>query len=173
VTPAQEAAFRAQFDAHADRVFAFLRRLCVDRQLAEDLFQETWCSAAREFGRLDGSRPLLPWLLTTARNHWRMHRRWAWVDVSRWMVAEVGPTVADGSPGPEAEAAQAQEARRLERAVASLGDRDREVLLLSLDDVLTPAERAAVLGVSEEAFRQRLHRARRALGEKLKLEDVP
>jgi RNA polymerase sigma-70 factor (ECF subfamily) len=173
VTPAQETAFRAQFDAHADRVFAFLRRLCVDRQLAEDLFQETWCSAAREFGKLDASRSLLPWLLSTARNHWRMHRRWVWVDVSRWLVTEVAPAVADHSPGPEAEAAQAQEARRLERAVVSLGDREREVLLLSFDEALTPSERAAVLGVSEDAYRQRSHRARRALEAKLKVEEAP
>ena len=171
--PEQEAAFRAQFDAHADRVFAFLWRLCADRQLAEDLFQETWCSAAREFGRLDASRPLLPWLLTTARNHFRMHRRWAWVDVSRWLVGEVSPAVADLSPGPELNAQQAQAALRLERAVQALGDRDREVLLLSLDEALTPAERAAVLGVSEEAFRQRLHRARKALALKVVVEERP
>jgi RNA polymerase sigma-70 factor (ECF subfamily) len=172
LSPPQEAAFRAQFEAHADRVYAFLRRLCADRHLADELFQETWCSAARAFDRLDSSRPLLPWLLATARNHWRMHRRWAWVDVSRWLVAEPDVASPDPASGPESQAIDAQAARRLERALASLGVREREVLLVALDEALTPAERAEVLGVSEAAYRQRLHRARKALGTLLAEEDV-
>ncbi|MBM4379320.1 MAG: sigma-70 family RNA polymerase sigma factor [Deltaproteobacteria bacterium] len=102
-----------------------------------------------------------------------MHRRWAWVDVSRWLVGEVPLSVADLSPGPEVDAASAQATLRLESAVQALPEKDREVLLLSLDDALSPAERAAVLGVSEAAFRQRLHRARKALDERMGVEDSP
>jgi len=102
-----------------------------------------------------------------------MHRRWAWVDVSRWLVGEVPLSVADLSPGPEVDAASAQATLRLESAVQALPEKDREVLLLSLDDALSPAERAAVLGVSEAAFRQRLHRARKAQPLPVGVEDSP
>jgi RNA polymerase sigma-70 factor (ECF subfamily) len=158
-----EAEFRAQFEAHADHVYAFLRRLCADRALADDLFQETWCSCARAWPRLDRARPLRPWLLATARNHWRMHRRWAWVDLSRWFVAEPGEENADEAAGPEGQAIASEAVRGLERAIRRLGDRDREALLLAMDESLTSVERARVLATSEAAYRQRLHRARRAL----------
>ena len=167
LTPEQEAAFRAHFDAHADRVYAFLLRLCRDHHLAEDLFQETWCAAAQSYASLEAGRPLLPWLFTTARNQWRMHRRWAWVDLSRWLVAEPDLSVADDAPGPAARAQSAEDGRRLEHALLALGERDREVLLLFLDDGLTSADRASVLGISETAWRQRLHRARQALQHRL------
>ena len=92
-----------------------------------------------------------------------MHRRWAWVDLSRWLISEPDLSHPDGAPSPEVRAAEAQAARRLERALSALADREREVLLLSLDDGLTPAERAAILGVTEATYRQRLHRARQSL----------
>jgi RNA polymerase sigma-70 factor (ECF subfamily) len=56
---------------------------------------------------------------------------------------------------------------RVERAMARLPARDREVLLLVAVDGLSPAEAAAVCGVSSEALRQRLSRARAALNELL------
>jgi RNA polymerase sigma-70 factor (ECF subfamily) len=51
----------------------------------------------------------------------------------------------------------------LERAVASLGPKDRQALILADAQGLTPAEVGAVLGCSPLAARIRLHRARRAM----------
>lgn len=52
-------------------------------------------------------------------------------------------------------------------AMATLKPRDREALLLVGAEGLTPAEAAAVLGISGAAFRMRLRSARRALAQAL------
>jgi DNA-directed RNA polymerase specialized sigma24 family protein len=52
-------------------------------------------------------------------------------------------------------------------ARSTLSPHHREVILLVAHEVLTPTEAAAVCGVTPEALRQRLSRARAALVEKL------
>jgi len=55
----------------------------------------------------------------------------------------------------------------LASALATLGERDREVLLLTAWEGLAPGEAATVLGCSRNAFAVRLHRARRRLASAL------
>lgn len=163
LSPAHELAFRAAFEEHGPHVFAFVLRLTRDRVLAEDLLQETWIDFVRAFAHLNHARSLRPWLLTAARNRWRMHRRWAWVDPARWMIGVPDPFEPDPAPGPEADLEASRRVRTLERAIARLSVADREAILLAADEGLTPADRAGIVGLSEAAFRQRLHRARQAL----------
>jgi RNA polymerase sigma-70 factor (ECF subfamily) len=54
--------------------------------------------------------------------------------------------------------------RVLDRFLASLSDGDRAVLLLHLDG-LSNAEAAEIMGISEGAYRTRLHRVRRRFEE--------
>jgi RNA polymerase sigma-70 factor (ECF subfamily) len=49
------------------------------------------------------------------------------------------------------------------RALATLPEKDREVLILTAWEELTPHEAAAVVGVTPAAIRVRLHRARKRL----------
>ena len=66
------------------------------------------------------------------------------------------------------------EAWLLRAALASLSTTDGEILRLSAWEGLTRSEVSAVLGINENAVDQRLHRARRRLGERLaKLSDTP
>jgi RNA polymerase sigma-70 factor (ECF subfamily) len=57
-------------------------------------------------------------------------------------------------------------------ALATLGERDREVLLLHAWDGLDNAEAATVLGCSANAFAVRLHRARRRFADALDTAEV-
>jgi RNA polymerase sigma factor (sigma-70 family) len=52
-------------------------------------------------------------------------------------------------------------------ALATLAERDREILTLTAWDGLTPREIAAVMGTSANAIRIRLHRSRTMLRERL------
>ncbi|MDF1845225.1 MAG: sigma factor, partial [Rubripirellula sp.] len=53
---------------HRANVFGLLYSLLRDRDLAEDLTQETFVVLFNKIGEIDVSQPILPWLLTTARN---------------------------------------------------------------------------------------------------------
>jgi RNA polymerase sigma-70 factor (ECF subfamily) len=56
---------------------------------------------------------------------------------------------------------------RLEKALARLSVRDREILLLVSVEEMSPGEAAVVLGLSATAVRKRLQRARERLAEEL------
>ena len=58
--------------------------------------------------------------------------------------------------------------RRVERALSTLPPQYREVVLLVGHEGMTPTDAAVVCGISPEALRQRLSRARAALAEKLR-----
>ena len=177
-----EAAFDAVYDAYRAPLFAFLRRLCRRRDVAEDLLEETWLRLVTHADALKEDTCLGAWLFTVARNlFWsacRSHRLREGSAVELlglWPLADPGP-----SPFEAAVAGELEE--RLERALAELPARHREVLLLVAAVGLTPAEAAQSCGVTSEAMRQRLSRARAALAEALepprparrpRLEEVP
>jgi RNA polymerase sigma factor (sigma-70 family) len=168
------AAFTAAYERHSGPIFRFLARLCGRRELAEDLFQETFLRLARHARTLRPDTDLRAWLYAVARNLARSHARWAVLDaasvaaVARWWYL---PGSSGATPHEAAVASAA--AARLERALARLPSAGREILLLVAGEGLAVDEAARVLGLTPEAARQRLHRARAALGACLPREDDP
>lgn len=161
------AAFDRLYQAYRPRIFGFLARLSGRRDVAEDLLQETWLRVATRAATLrDGAR-LGPWLFTVARNLYLSWRRWRLLDAERvaeMMRVNTEPTLAD-SPFEHAAASETEQA--LERALASLPLRYREVLLLVAVEGMSQEEAAGVLELKPEALRKRLSRARGMLEEKL------
>jgi RNA polymerase sigma-70 factor (ECF subfamily) len=165
------AAFDQVYDAYRPRVFAFLLRMCRNRTLAEDLLDETWLRLVRHATRLLPDTEIGPWLFTVARNLYWTSRRDSLVEetavpelLTLWPSAVPWPSPFDLAAAGELE-------RRIERALSTLSAQHREVLLLVGREGLTPADAAAVCGISAEAMRQRLSRARAALAERLR--DTP
>ena len=95
-----------------------------------------------------------PWLFATARNLLLAERRKASAADGRGGIPEMA-----GEGEPEVEMLDPE----LERCLRALSVRDREALLLVAWEDLTPALAARSLGVSQEAFRVRLHRSRARL----------
>jgi RNA polymerase sigma-70 factor, ECF subfamily len=167
----EPAAFDAAYARHGGRLYRFLHRLTGRRDLAEDLFQETWISVARSAARLEPDTDLTAWLFTVARNRYRSYRRWAVLDLTRLAALADEPRAAP-PPGPDALAETRASADALERAIGRISAAHREVLLLAAVEGLEPAQIAAVLGERPETVRQRLHRARAELAAKLEREDA-
>src|SRR5215471_17077927 len=160
-------AFDELYDAHRPRLFAFLLRMTRNRTLAEDLLDETWLRLVRHAPRLLPDTRLGPWLFTVARNLYWNHRRALFVsDGSLDELLTLWPSPAPW-PSPFDIAAAGELERRLELALSTLSPQYREILLLVGHEGLTPTDAAAVCGISPEAVRQRLLRARAALARKL------
>lgn len=153
------------FDAYADRLARFLRRLGAGPEVAEELVQESFVRLIRHAPRLTDDTRVGAWLYTVARNLWRSHRRWAWVDGTRLLELASRPVSAPAGPAELVEAGRT--AAHVQAAVAALPEAQREVFLLVAVEGLTPQDAAEVLGLSAEAARQRLARARRAIEEAL------
>jgi RNA polymerase sigma-70 factor (ECF subfamily) len=158
-------AFDRVYEEYRARLFAFLLRMTRQVQIAEDLLQETFLRLARSAARLAPDTRLASWLFTVAHNLCMSHFRGAAVE--RTGLAELGSRPPEAGRDP-LEALAADESRRqLERALGSLPDRHREVLLLVGVEGMTPAEVAEILGEQAAAVRQRLHRARAMLSDAL------
>ena len=155
-------AFRELHARFAQATFGFLHRLAGRRDVAEDLHQEIWLSIARHAARLAPDTDLPAWIFTVARNRFISSRRRADIAVpSIDLTAGRAPeTTAELPPDDPT-------CRDLERALASLPEAHREILLLVGVEGLEVAQAAAVLAIRPDAARQRLARARAALAERL------
>jgi RNA polymerase sigma-70 factor (ECF subfamily) len=161
------AAFDAVLDAFQTRLFTVLLRLCRRRDVAEDLLEETWLRLVKHAHRLRPDTRLAAWLFTVAR---RVHVSYVRSRLLEDSVAEgviaLWPCRLDRSSPFEAAAANELQ-RRIERALASMPLASREALLLVAVAGLDQTDAAAVCGITPEAFRQRLSRARGALARTL------
>lgn len=135
------------FRAHQREVFVFFLRSVGDSHVAEDLAQETFARAFQAAWRFRGESSLRTWLFGVARNVLHKHFN------RMRSVALVEDIDTKHNPDPSMR-------HGIEEALACLSPADRETLVLC--DVLefTPSEAAAVLGVTPNVMRVRLHRAR-------------
>jgi RNA polymerase sigma-70 factor (ECF subfamily) len=160
-------AFDATYQRYREPIWRFLDRLCGRRDLAEDLFQDTWLAAARNAHRLREGSQLLPWLYTIARNKHRNAVRFRFLDRKR--REKVADEPIEGPPEPDAQAEARRRARQVELAFDTLPEVYREVLLLVLVEGLSTQAVAGVLALREDAVRKRLSRARAELARRLGL----
>jgi RNA polymerase sigma-70 factor (ECF subfamily) len=156
-------AFEAVHAAYNTRLFNFLARLSRYRDVAEDLLEETWLRVVDAAPRMRADTRLGPFLFTVARNlHISYCRSRAIEDHHAGGLIGLWPS---GTPGPSPfEATIARETEdRIDQAIAALPAPYREAVLLVAFDDLRPAEAALVCGITPEAMRQRLSRARARL----------
>ena len=159
-------AFDEVYAAYNARLFNFLARLTRRRDVAEDLIEEVWLRVVASAPRLRDDTRLAPWLFTIARNLFASYCRSRLLDYDAMADLTLWP-VQPPEPSPFEAAAATELQKRVEVALATLPGMYREALLLVAHEGLTPAEAAGVCGISPEAMRQRLSRARAMLAKRL------
>lgn len=150
-------AFRLLFERHGDRVYRFALSLTRSPDLAEEVLQETMMAVWKGAKRFKGRSKVTTWLLGIAKNQaynlLRMEER-----------GKRLPDATDHVPDP---AGEAQMSVRVERALDTLPEAQREVLHLVFYENLTVRETAELLGVPEGTVKSRMHHARRKLAKEL------
>lgn len=131
----------------------------------DDVVAETFRIAFEQRSRFDReSSSARPWLFGIALNLTRRHHRSvarAERAVSR--LASSSPTPADPLLAVQDRVDAQQLTVELERELAQMPSRERDVMLMVAWDGLSPVQIAEVLGVAPETVRTRLYRARRRL----------
>ncbi len=159
------AAFDAIYEVFNTRLLTFLIRLSRRRDVAEDPLEETWLRLVKHAPRLRPDTRIAPWLFTVARHlHVSYVRSRVLEDsanASLMALWPFSPATMDQSPFEAAAASELH--RRIERALASMPATSREVLLLVAVGGLDHSDAADVCGITPEALRQRLSRARAQL----------
>jgi RNA polymerase sigma-70 factor, ECF subfamily len=158
-------------DRHQRRVYRFGLKMCRDPEDAKDILQDTLLAAVRTMKDFRGAASVSTWLYTIARSFCLKKRRrskFAPEQEESIEAREPGSEarqIADPARGPDDELAGRQIEAALEQAIGGLEPMYREVLVLRDVEGLTAPEVAEVMGLSVEAVKSRLHRARLAVRE--------
>lgn len=164
------AAFAELYKAHAGAVHTVVRDNVHDADSAADAVQEVF---ARALAKLDGLREpdrFRPWLLSIARHvgvDSRRHRNR--VELLEDDEADAIPTPASRR-GPDEIAELSELADLLEGGVATLSRRDATAIALVTHLGFGPTEVAGALGVTPNAAKVIVHRARRRLRDAVSLQ---
>ena len=139
-----------------------------DVQASEDIAQEAFLSAWQQLDRLRNSASFLPWLRQITRN---LARDWLRGQAQRPLsgkAAEIAiGMAADPSPEPADRLLRGEAEAAAEDIISALPEDSREVLLLFYREGQSSRQVAALLGLSDEAVRKRLSRARASVREDL------
>lgn len=132
-----------------------------DPDEARDLAQEVFLRIYQRLDRCRDPRKLTPWMVRITRNLCLDHLRRKKARPPRLdLPVEDVRTLASSEPGPEEQTAA--EARRslVHRALRTLGNLSREIILLKEIQDLALDEVASILGIPVGTVKSRLHRAR-------------
>lgn len=167
VTKAQQGdrnAFSELVCIHAQGVMNVIYRMCGDAQIAEDAAQETFLQAWTHLFSFRPQTSFRNWLYRIAVN--------AAVDILR-KEKHISPSnledlpLRDPQPGPEAVFSQEERAALVQKAILSLPDASRAVLVLREYEELSYHEIANALDIPVGTVMSRLNYARKLLKEKL------
>jgi RNA polymerase sigma factor (sigma-70 family) len=147
--------FEDLYRSTRDGLLRYLVRRCSDAEEAADLLAETYLTAWRKLDIVPEGENAQLWLYGVARNLLlRSARRRRVADRLVERLAD-GLRAADrDQPGSDAHS------HALRRALSALPEHDREILTLTAWEGLAPREIAAVMSISANIVRIRLHRAR-------------
>lgn len=165
-------AFETLVRAHMPALLRVARRFMRSEEDARDAVQDAFVSAFRSIGTFAANAQLSTWLHRIVINaclmRLRAQRRRPEEDIEEYLprFLEDGHQVVRSEPWCESADAILQRTELcavVHQAIDRLPDPYREVLLLRDIEELTTGEAAEILGVTPNAVKIRLHRARQAL----------
>ena len=156
-------AFDVLVRRHYRAAFAVALGVLGNRHDAEDVVQDAF---VRAIDRLEDCREpskFVQWMLMIVRNRALSHRTYRKIRET----SELLPEIAESAASPFVDAARAALADTLQAALATLSERQREVVLLHDLDGWTHKDIALALEITEVRSRQHLFVARKLLRERL------
>lgn len=158
-------ALEALLERHQAQVYRFGMKMCRDPEDAKDVLQDTLLAMARGVRDFRGASSIATWLFTIARSYCIKKRRKSKFAPPAERSLDEARDVHDPAKSAEDALAGKQVESALEQAIARLDPASREVLILRDIEGLSAKEVAEVVGLTVQAVKSRLHRARLAVRE--------
>ena len=157
------AAFTELIEAHQQRLYRFLLRICGRPELAEDIVQDAFVRVLRNIERFDERYRFSTWLFTIGRrlliNSLQKNRPRSESDWIESCESGSGGTAADGT-GREQRLATVE---MLDEALDVLTPQQREVVVLYHHKDHSVHEISSLIGIPAGTVKSHLHRARRRM----------
>lgn len=173
----EPAAYRSFVQLNSANVYNVALKLLGDKQEAEDVLQETFLSAFEAIDRFEGRSRLSTWLYRIAYNaslmRLRKRRQMTTFSLDRPPPEDNGGPepvshhLVDWSTVPDDQLLTAEARQVMDSAIAELPESLRSAFVLRDIQGLSGAETAEILGITIQAVKNRLHRARLTLRDRL------
>ncbi len=165
------------FRRYRDRIFSYLIRMIGNRELAEDAGQETFTRAFRSLSTYREQNSFKSWLFRIAhREGLRMLKKERRHGMTARSVADDGQMsddIADPSPLPTEILMHREQVQRLESALQSLNDPEKQVVLLRMTEGLPFKEIARMTEAPLNTVLGRMHNGVKKLKQALSRQDDP
>ena len=158
--------FEAIYTAYFDRVFAFLMRIVRNREIAEELTQETFFQAYKSFHKYNGNCELFTWLCAIAKNVYLKYlkkQRHETVDIELFRESVCG----DPMEQPEVAFQKKVSSETLKEAIKVLPQKYRDIVILRIYAELSFAEIGNKMSITENSAKVIFFRAKNMLKEEL------
>jgi RNA polymerase sigma-70 factor (ECF subfamily) len=154
-------AFNVLYRRHNQPLYRYLLRLCMNRDAAEDIYQEVWKKIISSRGRYQATAKFNTFLYRVAHNSFIDHAR----RNKRYTSAnDYDPDNSiHGADEPDIAAEKLMLRRRLDEALGNLPDEQRNAFLLHEEGGLGLDAIALITGVSRETVKSRLRYANNKL----------
>jgi RNA polymerase sigma-70 factor (ECF subfamily) len=172
-------AFDRFVDVFRSKIFQYALMMCGHREDAEEVAQDTLFKVFENFDQLREPEHVRSWVFRIARNACLMKRRKSVfaptqeLSLDDFMPHSTGDgeqrklEIADWSALPDDQVLRGELGDVIRRAIESLPEQYRAVILLRDVEELSTGETAQVLDITEENVKTRLHRARLSVRQKL------
>jgi RNA polymerase sigma-70 factor, ECF subfamily len=144
--------FSLIYETYHQDVFRLLYFMSGNKEVSEDLLQNSFIKAFKNFQQLKQRDKFKSWIFQIARNQYLDYLKSA--DVSKKI---------DGVEVELSQNAQAETVIELNQILNNLSPEHREVLILTEMEGMTAAEVSEITGLSESAVKSRLLRARKEI----------
>jgi RNA polymerase sigma-70 factor (ECF subfamily) len=166
----EPAAYRQLVELNSANVYNVALKLLGDEQEAEDVLQETFLSAFKAMDRFEGRSKLSTWLYRIAYNaslmRLRKRKQMTAFSLDRPLREDgagneqISSHLVDWSMAPDDQLLTAEARQVMDQAIAALPETLRSAFVLRDIQGLSGTETAEVLGITVQAVKNRLHRAR-------------
>ncbi|MBN2343629.1 MAG: sigma-70 family RNA polymerase sigma factor [Deltaproteobacteria bacterium] len=170
-------AFEQLIETHQTRIYNLIYRMIGNREESEDLLQEVFITVFKKIDSFRGDSSLTTWIYKIATNHCINRKKYltrrkhyaksSYSDLSEKEQAESRNAMMENLPRPDEMAEGKQMELLIQKAIISLEDEYKIVLILRDVQNLSYDEIEQILNVPAGTVKSRLHRARMALKEKL------
>ena len=163
----ESALFELLMRRHNQRIYRAVRAILRTDDDVEDVMQQAYLNAYQHLGQFAGGAKFSTWLTRIAVNEAIGRKRKGGREAGEGDESIMISLVESNEPDPERQANNSELRDLLEREVSALPTSFRSVIIMRDVEGLSTTETAEVLGISEDLVKQRLHRARTMLKDKL------
>ena len=149
---------RQLYRKYQNEIYLYLYSLSHNRELAQDLMQETFLKAILSLS--DDHTNMRAWLYLVARNLYFNYQK---KERQAVPIEEMESVTADGAPSLPEQMIQDEQKKLLYQALFQLPERQREILQLHYFSNLSLKEIAKLLHQTPENIRVQAHRAKKEL----------